>query len=172
MTWHSHFPLSLNQTCNLTWKNQLLNKPSSEKWSSDYALLLNEKQTDERFQLFMSFINNINISVSTAKKYSRVKFFLTSNCRMKCFHWKLFTLSTLSFSVSIENFGFNTVFSIKNVLQNSFRASKNDFRASKCWLQLAQRASCKITLIFFAPWLSLQLNVTEKTQRNEHTING
>ena len=28
-----------------------------------------------------------------------------------------------------------------------FRASKNDFRASRCWLQLAQRPSCKITLL-------------------------
>ena len=35
---------------------------------------------------------------------------------MKCFHWQLFALSTLSFySVSIENFGFNAVFFIKNV---------------------------------------------------------
>ena len=35
---------------------------------------------------------------------------------MKHFHWKLFALSTLSFSVSIENFGFNAVFFVKNVL--------------------------------------------------------
>ena len=35
---------------------------------------------------------------------------------MKRFHWQLFALSTLSFySVSIENFGFNAVFFIKNV---------------------------------------------------------
>ena len=29
-----------------------------------------------------------------------------ANCRMKRFHWQLFALSTLSFSVPIENFGF------------------------------------------------------------------
>ena len=37
---------------------------------------------------------------------------------MKRFHWQLFALSTLSFSVSIENFGFNTVVFVKNVLLN------------------------------------------------------
>ena len=37
---------------------------------------------------------------------------------MKCFHWQLFALSTLSFSVSIENFGFNSVVFVKNVLLN------------------------------------------------------
>ena len=36
---------------------------------------------------------------------------------MKRFHWQLFALSTFSFSVSIENFGFNAVF-VKNVLLN------------------------------------------------------
>ena len=37
---------------------------------------------------------------------------------MKRFHWQLFALSTLSFSVSIENFGFNAVVFVKNVLLN------------------------------------------------------
>ena len=36
---------------------------------------------------------------------------------MKRFHWQLFALSMLSFySMSIENFGFNAVFSVKNLL--------------------------------------------------------
>ena len=35
---------------------------------------------------------------------------------MKPFHWKLFALSTLSFSVSIENFGM--FFFVNNVLIN------------------------------------------------------
>ena len=35
---------------------------------------------------------------------------------MKRFHWKLFALSTLSFSVSTENFGL--FFFVKNVLLN------------------------------------------------------
>ena len=56
VTRHSHFPLSRN----LTWKVYgLLSK--SQKSDLLNALLLNEKQTDERFQIFMSF-NNINIS--------------------------------------------------------------------------------------------------------------
>ena len=54
-----------------------------------------------------------------AKKYSRRKFFLAANYRMKCFHWQLFALLTLSFSVSIENFGFNVVVFVKNVLLNN-----------------------------------------------------
>jgi len=29
-----------------------------------------------------------------------------------------------------------------------FRASKNDFRASRCWLQLALWASCKINFLY------------------------
>ena len=41
---------------------------------------------------------------------------------MKRFHWKLFALSTLSFSVSIENFG--PFFFLKNVLLN-FKMSQH-----------------------------------------------
>ena len=37
---------------------------------------------------------------------------------MKRFHWQLFALSMLSFSVSIENFGFNAIVFVKNVLLN------------------------------------------------------
>ena len=33
------------------------------------------------------------------------------------------------------------------VLKKFFRASKNDFRARRCWLQLARRASCKINFL-------------------------
>ena len=33
------------------------------------------------------------------------------------------------------------------LLKIFFRASKNDFRASRCWLQLAWRASCKINFL-------------------------
>ena len=43
---------------------------------------------------------------------------MAANCRIKCFHWQLFALSTLSFSVSIENFFFNAVVFVKNVLLN------------------------------------------------------
>ena len=33
------------------------------------------------------------------------------------------------------------------LLKKFFWASKNDFRASRCWLQLARRASCKINFL-------------------------
>ena len=40
---------------------------------------------------------------------------------MKCFHWQLFALSTLSFCASIENFGFTVstpFYFLKNVFIN------------------------------------------------------
>ena len=92
----STFPWTWNLTwktdcqTNLLQKNDLLN-----------ALLLNEKQTDESLCPLI-----IWFPLSAAKKYSRGKFVLAANCRMKRSHWQLFALSTLSFSVSIENFGF------------------------------------------------------------------
>ena len=45
----------------LDFENRLSSKPTPEKWSSEYTLLLNEKQTDESYQIFIPF-NNINIS--------------------------------------------------------------------------------------------------------------
>ena len=41
----------------------------------------------------------------------------------------------------INNYFFNLL------LKNFFRASRNDFRASRCWLQLARRASCKMNFL-------------------------
>ena len=65
--------------------------------------------------------------LSAAKKYSRGKYFLAANCRMKRSHWQLFALSTMSFSVSTENLGFTVstpfFFFLKNVFLN-FKMSK------------------------------------------------
>ena len=38
-----------------------------------------------------------------------------------------------------------------------FRASKNDFRASRCWLKLAQRASCKINFLCTLTYLYVKI---------------
>ena len=38
-------------------------------------------------------------------------------------------------------------------MKNFFQASKNDFRASRCWLQLYSLPEGQaVKLIFFAPW--------------------
>ena len=52
-----------------------------------------------------------------------------ANCRMKCFHWQLFALSTLSFCVSIENFGFTVstpCYFLKNVFINCKMSKMHD----------------------------------------------
>ena len=60
---------------------------------------LSDEKLPEMKRTFLFFSN--------LKPLATCKFFLAANCRMKRFHWKLklFALSTLSFIVSIENFG-------------------------------------------------------------------
>ena len=64
---------------------------------------------------------------------------------MKRFHWQLFALSTLSFSVSIENFGFTVstpfFFSLKNVFLNC-KMSKMYVNHSRVVVDLEKILQC------------------------------
>ena len=63
---------------------------------------------------------------------------------MKCCHWQLFALSTLSFSVSIENFGFTVstpFFSLKNVFLNC-KMSKMHVNHSRVVVDLEKILQC------------------------------
>ena len=60
---------------------------------------------------------------------------------MKRFHWKPFALSTLSISVSIENFGFNAVFFVKHVLLN-FKMSQIYVSHSRVAVGLGKILQC------------------------------
>ena len=60
---------------------------------------------------------------------------------MKRFHWQLFALSTLSFSVSIENFGFTVFFFLKNVFL-SCKMSKMDVNHSRVVMDLEKILQC------------------------------
>ena len=55
-------------------------------------------------------------------------------------------LICLTYSVIIKGIINNYFFIL--LVKNFLRATKNDFWASRCWLQLAQR----VKLISFAPW--------------------
>ena len=133
----SSFPWTWNLTrkqtqTNLLQKNDLLN-----------ALLLNETQTDESYQIFMPF-NNINISPVSGWEILPRKIFLAANCRIKRFQWQLFALSTLSFSVSIENFGFTVsaqFFSLQNVFL-SCKISKMHVNHSRVVVDLEKILQC------------------------------
>ena len=61
---------------------------------------------------------------------------------MKRFHRQLFALSTLSFSVLIENFGFNAVVFIKNVLLNC-KMSQMYVSHSRVALDLEKILQCR-----------------------------
>ena len=61
---------------------------------------------------------------------------------MKCCHWQLFALSTLSFSVSIENFGFTVSTSFfSNVFLNC-RMSKMHVNHSRVVVDLEKIQQC------------------------------
>ena len=63
---------------------------------------------------------------------------------MKRFHWQLFALSTLSFSVSIENFGFTVstpFFFLKNVFLNC-KMSKMYVNHSRVVMDLEKILQC------------------------------
>ena len=82
--------------------------------------------------------------LSAAKKYSRGKYFLAANCRMKRSHWQLFALSTMSFSVSTENLGFTVstpFFFLKNVFLN-FKMSKVYVNHSRVAVDLERILQC------------------------------
>ena len=76
---------------------------------------------------------------------------------MRRFHWQLFTLSTLSLSVSIENFGFTVptpFFFSKNVFLNS-KMSKMHDNHSRVAVDLEKILQCdsaesKTILSFFS----------------------
>ena len=63
---------------------------------------------------------------------------------MKRFHWQIFALSTLSFSVSIENFGFmisTPLFFLKNVFLNC-KMSKMHVNHSRVVVDLEKILQC------------------------------
>ena len=75
---------------------------------------------------------------------------------MRRFHWQLFALSTLSLSVSIENFGFTVptpFFSSKNVFLNS-KMSKMHDNHSRAAVDLEKIMQCDSaeskTTVFFS----------------------
>ena len=99
MTWHSHFPLSRELE---TW----LGKPTPKQtffrkmifWMH-YFWMRSKLMKAIKFLCFYKHLPCQRLRNTPSGNW-------TTNCIMKCFFWQLFALSTLLFSVSIENFGF------------------------------------------------------------------